>query len=535
MTLIITSPAKTVNGLLTKALATEAQALYPVQRQDYAVTDILDSPAPVGVALIVPGTGIGDFTTGDTVYFGSINGTYGAYYIVLDNSIATQVIIDTPYIDDGGGSGVLNYNAIRPNYYIGVEVRDKADTFTLFNETFKYVLPSSGAKIIDLQNILEAYNKSLEQLSFEYFARFTEHWEGSAESPQDTDVMQSVDGFKQITSQGGALMWGNLLRPISTLTEIKEVTSVISNGGLIQANVTDVTGLILDEWVHLKTNDGVYDVISRINLVGGASVRLDASYISDSLEGILFADNAKLLTKFKNPIIWRGWNRTIAYLMDDEYNNRVANLQSWLNINSTDINKVYISGSGTNIVNADLTPRIIIDKIIEKDGYFGEYISVKTIISTGDITSEELFYQVRVCDNNVVCLDWLNSLGGVDQFCFVRNQIIEIESGEGVLIEAPINEDYETVKRTKRRFAGPTVERMTLTADHLTEDQLLALREIKDTESLRVYLTKDGTQFIDAVVVRDFVTTYQTKERRFRFTVIIEFPDNYSFEAAKLY
>ena len=132
-------------------------------------------------------------------------------------------------------------------------------------------------------------------------------------------------------------------------------------------------------------------------------------------------------------------------------------------------------------------------------------------------------------------LDWINSDSGVDQYLFTITQRIEIESGAGVQVDTPIDVDYQDVQRTKRRFRGPVVQRMTLFADNLTESDLFALRQLKDTDSLRVYLSKDGTKFIDAVVIDDFTTEYATRDRLHSFSVTIEFPDNYNFETAKLY
>ena len=72
-------------------------------------------------------------------------------------------------------------------------------------------------------------------------------------------------------------------------------------------------------------------------------------------------------------------------------------------------------------------------------------------------------------------------------------------------------------------------------ANHLTLDQLNALEEIKETESLRVYLSKDGVNFIDAVVVNDFSTRHKTKDLLHRFSVTIELPDDFDFFKARLY
>ncbi|GAG26691.1 unnamed protein product, partial [marine sediment metagenome] len=95
--------------------------------------------------------------------------------------------------------------------------------------------------------------------------------------------------------------------------------------------------------------------------------------------------------------------------------------------------------------------------------------------------------------------------------------------------------DIEFITRTKQRFPGASVQRITCKAEQLTRDQLVALQEIKQTNSLRVYLSKDGTNFIDAVIVNIFSTAMQSENNLHEFSVEIEFPDDFDFYAGKLY
>jgi len=158
-----------------------------------------------------------------------------------------------------------------------------------------------------------------------------------------------------------------------------------------------------------------------------------------------------------------------------------------------------------------------------------------TGVDTTDIISETLYYEIRNECRNPIMLDWVAIGGGVDQHLFTISQAVELVSGEGVVVEKPISEDYATVVRTKRRFPSSAVQRITLVDEHLTNNQLTALAEMKQTSSLRVYLTKDGSEFVDAVVTDNFVTAYDTDNELYTFAVTIEFPDDYDFFAAKKY
>ncbi|MFV2015599.1 MAG: hypothetical protein ACC656_09245, partial [Candidatus Heimdallarchaeota archaeon] len=90
------------------------------------------------------------------------------------------------------------------------------------------------------------------------------------------------------------------------------------------------------------------------------------------------------------------------------------------------------------------------------------------------------------------------------------------------IFEIPIIEDIQNVSRTKQRFPGPTIQRLTLVAEQLLRDQVDALFELKETQSLRVYLRKNGARWVDAIVVDSFETVYDTENRLFTFTVVIE-------------
>ena len=132
-------------------------------------------------------------------------------------------------------------------------------------------------------------------------------------------------------------------------------------------------------------------------------------------------------------------------------------------------------------------------------------------------------------------LDWINTVGGIEQHLFTISQTVDVRVDEGNMVETPVLQDYEDVVRTKRRYKAETVQRMTLTAEKLTFNQFLALREIKDTDSLRVYLNKDGSRFIDAVVVNNFQDSVVTNNDLHTFIVQIEFPDDFDFYKAKEY
>ena len=128
MTLIITEPIKTVNGLLTQALAGRSQLLYNMQRQG-----ILYGSAASGAG------GVAQLIMDDTSQFtiGQNTGVYGEYngfFEVLDIAANTSIDIDTPFV--ASGSGGLLPQGFEPNYRIAVDIQDDASV-DLFEKTFR--------------------------------------------------------------------------------------------------------------------------------------------------------------------------------------------------------------------------------------------------------------------------------------------------------------------------------------------------------------------------------------------------------------
>lgn len=248
------------------------------------------------------------------------------------------------------------------------------------------------------------------------------------------------------------------------------------------------------------------------------------------------SESAKFLTRFTNPVMWRGWNRTAAALVDSECATRTG-FNNWrMYSNEADINKNVFGSTLNNgdsffSFNPDVYVRAV-NNPSEQAAY--QRIAVREA-SPSIVATEYLFYEVRNECPNAIMLDWLNTAGGVDQWLFSVNQRVQYQVGEGVLAEAPINEDIEFITRTKQRFPGARRQQITCTAEQLTGDQLIALAELKQTESLRVYLTKDGTEFVDAVVVNDFATEFRTENVLHTYSVTIEFPDDFDFFSAKKY
>ncbi|GAG55805.1 unnamed protein product, partial [marine sediment metagenome] len=209
-----------------------------------------------------------------------------------------------------------------------------------------------------------------------------------------------------------------------------------------------------------------------------------------------------ILTVFTNPIMWRGWNRLVSYVIDSDIASRVVTSTKVLQ-QEADVNKLIGSQVTGTVEHIFAPPRVVVQPLTETTAY---YNAVVITDQTGNVKiTDGLYFEQRNECPNPVMLDWINSVGGIESHLFTINQVVDTEVDEGIVSETPIDGDFADVTRTKRRFRGPYIQRMTLFADDLTRDQLNGLAQIKQTESLRCYLSKDGTAFVDVVVVNEAI------------------------------
>jgi hypothetical protein len=94
---------------------------------------------------------------------------------------------------------------------------------------------------------------------------------------------------------------------------------------------------------------------------------------------------------------------------------------------------------------------------------------------------------------NGIMIQWVNSLGGLEEYLFTYNQEVEEIADTGLVIIPPINEDIADVNTAIERQVEKTTQLITCFADHLTKDEIRQLHYIKYSECVWVWLTKNPT------------------------------------------
>ncbi|GAG15210.1 unnamed protein product, partial [marine sediment metagenome] len=138
MSLVITEPIKTVNGLLTYALAADSQLLYTFQRADDIIIDGLEGPSKI----VVAGDKTATYVNGLEIVIkfdvdpNSLSGTYTVGSSAF-NTPNTEIIVTglgAPVPDSGS---LLILPDTKVNYRIEIQVLDSLSV-SMFDQTIRY-------------------------------------------------------------------------------------------------------------------------------------------------------------------------------------------------------------------------------------------------------------------------------------------------------------------------------------------------------------------------------------------------------------
>lgn len=255
--------------------------------------------------------------------------------------------------------------------------------------------------------------------------------------------------------------------------------------------------------------------------------------VNSSLPSII--ETGKLLTKFENPFKWNGWKRTASSLIDSNLSSRIgAGSFTWTE-NEMNINKI---STGATTVNTASSNVVGVEEKTIKEPTSSDAKFIRIVARDNPLVvtvSEIMFYELRDECRNPIMIEWINFDGAFDQHLFSISTIIEIEHDAGLVGERAITANLENAPFTKFRTVKRCTQRMVLTAEKLKLDQLLAMRDIKNSPLISVWLTKDGIERIFVIAANDFTTPYNSKNDLHDFSLTIEFPTNFQFEEGKKY
>lgn len=242
---------------------------------------------------------------------------------------------------------------------------------------------------------------------------------------------------------------------------------------------------------------------------------------------------AKLLTKFEEPFVWRGWGRSLGALHDTNLTARTGEAIIKYFKNRADINKV-LGGTIEASQNEAAGPsRIVGVTVPGSDDY---YTVIRVLENAAIIFLGETIYYKNLdeCPRPVM-IEWRSSLGAPEQHLFSINQEVNLQASPGLAYAQTHSQDQELIIGDKTRIFSEGTQAMILVSEGLTNNQIKALAEIKTSPQVYVYLAKDGSSKVRVICRDGLATPYDTKGTRQEFRLVIEFPDSYDFFEAKQY
>lgn len=243
----------------------------------------------------------------------------------------------------------------------------------------------------------------------------------------------------------------------------------------------------------------------------------------------------KHLTRFETPIRWLGWRRRYSYIHDPGLAAReAADTLIKTNTKVADINRVI----GASIGSASLPfTEIGIKSPGINTANTSAFLALETTAeaSSSSTVLDTIFFETRDECLQPIMVEWLSSLGAYEQHLFSINQDFVNEGGESENVNSPVIGNIDVFKGGKSRITGPTFQTLTMSSERMTRNQMRALSEIKNSEVVRVYLSKDGTKYVNTRVIGNTGTPFNSRYDVHTFTLELEFPDGFDFFEGKTY
>jgi hypothetical protein len=536
------SPVKTVNTLDSDVNAACSQLPY---KFEIDVTGVqLTSASAVGsttkiftLMSPVPTTSIGDL-----VVFVDSSGLYTSVYKAIDVT-ATGITIDTPFQGNITGGASSSWSIIQENHRVELSIYDSTGTYLIIPETISITL-NKFSTFFDLKAIIESYLDANNLNEVVYQLQYREAYTGlTPPALTALDNVHAIRAKKQLLKDGGSNIWEYLLREKYVVDFEGGADSNAGNLRLgvdiLEGNITASIGskiYITFLAGQLDYSSGWYDVVES-DFTTRTRITVDFPYISAVANGttMLITSLGKLLTKFENPLTWGGWKRTISALMDSDFATRTGYVAARIWSGGCDINKNFL-GSASSI-SGDFSTVEIKQSTLQDPGSSEKFLRIYVIPSTttSPELSETIYYKSLEEGRNPLMIEWINSLGAYEQHLFQLNQEFTDEVEDNEIYHTPINDDIETVSKVIAKRSSTYTQYINMVAQGLTLDQLKALKEIKTSNEVRLFLSKDGSSYVNVVVDEGLETVYESDSSEHEYNLTIRLPENFDFDDAKLY
>lgn len=444
-------------------VGTKGQVFYEFKREDFPVT--WSDNATVLKASIV-----GDQTllisNGDVLFIGS-DTSYN-----VNGTVASvpafgggNTTFDTSltFVDVPAG-GYINNLTTHTNYRVEIQVWNDGVTEQLINETFEYVPRQSGVLFTDLSDLMLFILRSNDLLSKHIAIKWRELWN------EDTS-----DVFNVATS------------------------AQIVNG------------------VKPQAINGTFLSVDQIFLEFVGSVNLG--------RWLTMFPSTDGLTGQASKLLFKGWANFMYYIVDEEFNTRTGGDPETEEYSEALDTGAVVLLTGPTVVATTVN---VIEHEITNNNNAAWGIQLQIKEDTGNTEVYESYtLQNAEPISNPIMVQWLNSLGGRDQWLFQYNQEVKESIMGEVTSFSSHQEQWEN--QPTRSITSVNAEKrqsIMLEAVGLDTPQFLAMKDIFISDDINVWLKKDASKK-KGVIIDPKRMSYETKDSLYNLSIVIEFEPGY--------
>ena len=530
---IVTDPTRTVNGILSNVVAFQSQIPFTFKRVDLSGKSLVLSPTGGKMAINFE---VGD---GSDLEFSEIG---DLIYLIFADTYETKIyeveLVDSPFGPPFGAvvftesyiSDTLcdaNLLSSRKNYNTYINIFSEDSNGFLLNTPIRYRPKTDGTLFVDLSGLFFGATNAKSSLNFHLV--YGESYNGQDQPSIISPTYLGLPAVKQIMNDGGSNMWEFL----PSVRDEMNVVEVVQNGN--EGNLfirMDVDNTIFNVNDYITLNAGVYKVtcqIIEVSLGVDDWIKIGAPYLGDVIAGVgktvgtLYRPAGQFLTSFKELTQWVNFTRDLSFIVDDNLLTRTGASSVNLSIDSFDESGVLITNTITNYTEIGVNKFTF--PVTDVVSYYKA-----TLLGGGGgttpISETKKVNQVKACKNPML-IEWENSHGGKEQHVFDTIQLVEDTSSEGLLIEKAIDQTIDAVSDTISRLPVRNNQMITLTTEKISLDSFKALRYIKKSQRVSLYLDSVGRKKISVAITGSYNSQYQTSDILTDFSMKIMLPTNF--------
>lgn len=534
MALTLTSePTRTVNGILSNVTAMKSQIPFEFLRRDYvgALTGSSGGGSPTLIIQLPNETAVTDnLMVGALIYvvFTSVY-TTGFYEVTSISAGGTISIgVNIPYISNPTCDVNLLY---RPNYNVAINLIDNSTGNFILSSAVRYTPKQNGELFVDLSGLFFGYQPFEGALDFKI--TYAESWGGVDLGYSVSNDYLGLPASKQLLNDGGANMW-EYLPNVQNVSDINKITKSASpdNEPIFWFDLDVSFPFVVNDYVTV--NVPPYKTTAKIttvsNVLGTRWVQLDTPFLggkeagSTSILGNVSSVAGKFLTSFNKPKQWKYYSRTFSWIFDDNLIARTGNAAVSLDLKGYDNAGSLIYSDSGEFESAGFYTYSI-DPTVDVS-YF------ELTLSSGGVASEVLTITQELPCKNPIMIEWKNDQGVMDQYIFGFNQAVTDTAKEGLIYESPITQTMDLVSNTLGRLPIGGNQSIQLLASNLDINTFNALKRIKESDTVNLFLDVEGNKKISVAVVGDYTSVRETDSVVADLGIKIKLPSNFQIENA---